>query len=278
MIRTLTQAEGGAALRLLRLRSLHNVFLEHVVRSGGLGRLPGFMGYFSRASLEGILLIGSNGGTALAGVGSEACAALGRGAVQAPVPPRLIVGSEDFTVPFWRAYAPFAAPLVWERREPVYSVVRETLRDPGRRVKLLPAREQHLEEIVANSAEQYREDLHDDRFAADPQLFRERHRQDVRERRWWILREDGRIVFQVHIGPENDRVVQIGGVFTVADRRNCGIATSGVAAVASQLLERRPAVSLFCDEANRAARRVYERLGFEERFHYRSWLLDTRGR
>ena len=71
MIRALTPAARGAALQLLRLRPFHNVFLEHVVRSGGLGVLPGFMGYFSGESLEGILLIGSSGGTALAGVGSE---------------------------------------------------------------------------------------------------------------------------------------------------------------------------------------------------------------
>jgi RimJ/RimL family protein N-acetyltransferase len=272
------QADRGSALRLLRLRSLHNVFLEHVVSAGGLGRLPGFLGCFSHGSLEGVLLIGSNGGTALAGVRSEACAALGEGAARAPVQPRHIVGSEDFTIPFWQAYAPFAAPLVWERREPVYRVVGETLRAPSRRVKVVPAREEDLDEVVANSAEQYREDLRDDRFAAEPELFRNRHRNDVRERRWWILRENGRIVFQVHVGPDNDRVVQIGGVFTVADRRNRGLATSGVAAVTSRLLERRPAVSLFCDEANGAARRVYERLGFEECFHYRSWLLDTPAR
>ena len=276
MIRALTPADRGAALQLLRLRPFHNVFLEHVVRSGGLGVLPGFMGYFSGESLEGILLIGSSGGTALAGVGSESCAALSEGAAQAPVQPRHIVGAEDFTTPFWQAYAPSAAPLVWERREPVYRVVRETLRVPSRRVKLVPAREQDLDEVVANSAEQYREDLRDDRFAADPHLFRERHRHDVRERRWWILQDNGRIVFQVHVGPENERVVQIGGVFTVAEERNRGLATTGVAAMARQLLERRPAVSLFCDEANRAARRVYERLGFEACSYYRSWLLDTR--
>jgi predicted GNAT family acetyltransferase len=70
--------------------------------------------------------------------------------------------------------------------------------------------------------------------------------------------------------------VQIGGVFTVADRRSRGLATSGVAAMARRLLDTHPLVSLFCDEANKVACRVYERIGFRASFYYRSWLLDTR--
>ena len=45
-------------------------------------------------------------------------------------------------------------------------------------------------------------------------------------------------------------------------------------ALVGQLLKRRPAVSLICDEANAPARRVYERVGFRVQYHNRSWLLD----
>ena len=132
-----------------------------------------------------------------------------------------------------------------------------------------------LYRIATNSALQHREDLKDDPSSADPEGFRDRHLKDLQEQRWWVLWERDRIVFQVHVGAENDHTVQLGGVMTPPDLRNCGYATRGLGGIVRQLLERRPAVSLFCDEANLAARRLYEKLGFRNRFYYRSWLLEA---
>jgi RimJ/RimL family protein N-acetyltransferase len=274
-VRELTAADTADACALLRARPLHNVFLDYVVSSGLLGRVPGFWGFAPQGRLEAILMVGPLGGTALETRNARAHEPLAAAAAKARTRPRHIVGDEAITVPFWAAYAPFAARVIWERREPYYLVTRAERPRPRTEPTLVErATERDIDETLANSALQHREDLGDDRCGADPEGFRKRHAKDLRDGRWWVARDAGRIVFQVHVGAENAHVVQLGGVMVPPEARNLGWATRGMGAIVDRLLEWRPAVGLFCYEHNLAARRVYERVGFRSLFHYRSWLLD----
>ena len=278
MVRPLEQGDTVAALELLRARPLANVFLEHVVRSGALGRVPGVFGCERADRLVAILMVAPGGGTALEVADPDAHAELAELAARLSPRPRHIVGPEDVTEPFWRAYEPHAPRLRWVRREPVYRIdhgVLRTARGESRSGRLRAADEADLDTVVMNSARQHLEDLGDNRYAADPVGFRERHRIDVREGRWWVLREGGRICFQVHVGPHNDHAVQIGGVLTPPDLRGRGYATRGVTAIVARLLARHPSVVLFCGEENHVARRLYERLGFQVVLHNRSFLLEA---
>ncbi len=276
MVCALGDSDTLETLLLLGARPLHNVFLEYVVRAGGLGRMRGFMGYRKGKRLQAVLLIGPLGGTSLEVHNAEAYAPLAEAAHLFPMQPRHIVGPEEITTRFWEAYSVYGARPRWERREPMYMITERDLARAARRgaERLQPATESDLIEIVENSALQHREDLKDDPYSVDPEGFRARHENDIRENRWWVIRERGRVAFQVHVGAENDRTVQIGGVMTPPELRNQGFATRGLTVIARQLLERRPAVSLFCDESNLAARHIYEKLGFQKVFYYRSWLLD----
>jgi len=278
MVCGLGTADTAETLLLLRIRPLQNVFLDHVVRAGGLGHSPGCFGYRVGDRLEAVMLIGPLGGTTLEVLNHAAFAPLAQAANNFPIQPRHIVGHEQVTMPFWREYSKYGARPVWERREPFY-IIREKGRirrkreaEPGR---VAPAIEADLDEIVENSAQQYREDLRDDPYTVDPVGFRLRHRIDIQEHRWWILREAGRIRFQAHVGPRNHEAVQIGGVFTPPAVRHQGIATRGMAALAQNLLENFPAVTLFCNEDNHAACGLYDKVGFEKIFYYRSWLLEN---
>lgn len=277
MIRPLGRADTAEALELLRARPVQNVYLEHLIRLGALGAMPGFHGHFAHGRLAGVMLIASNGGVALDVRDASGIAELAAAARASLVAPRHIVGAEELTTPFWNAYAwPGLVPL-WSRREPVYVVGRAERKASAIEVGgavLERASERDLDAVVANSARQYVEDLKVDRHAADPSGFRERHATELRDGRWWVARERGRVVFQAHVGPENEQVVQIGGVFSAPEVRGRGLASRGVAALADLLLLRLPGVSLFCDEANTAARRVYERVGFRIAFHYRSYLVS----
>ena len=276
MVRELTAADTEAALTLLCARPLQNVFLEHVIRSGVLGRVPGFFGAERDGRLAAVLMIGPQGGTALEVVDPRVHTELAEFAAAQAIPPRHVVGSEDVTEPFWRALEPrVAGPLLRSRREPVFRIDRAGLAASGAdtTARLLPARDADLPEVVMSSARQHIEDLGDDRYAADPEGFRLRHESDIRERRWWVLREERRICFQVHVGPSNARAVQIGGVFTVPDLRGRGVATRGMAAMMARLLESHPLVILYCGEENSAARQVYEKIGMRVVFANHSYLL-----
>lgn len=277
MIRPLTSADTADALELLRARPLQNLFLEYVVASGVLGRVPGFLGWSPARRLEAIAMVGPLGGTALEVRDANAFAPLAEAIARTPLRPRHLVGSEDVTVPFFREYERFAAKLRWSRREAVLALGSRDLRalaPAGVRVRVEPARESDLAELTANSAEQHREDLREDREAADESAFRQRHAQDLRDGRWWVVRERGRIVFQVHVGAATPRAVQLGGVFVPADSRGRGIAKTGVRAICAKLLDRHELVTLYCDENNTVALRVYEQVGFRFEFFNRSYLLE----
>jgi len=270
MVRPLTAADTLNARELLRRRPLHNLFLDYVVAAGVLGRVSGFFGWPAEGRLAAILMIGPLGGTALEVVDPRAFAPLAVAAAHSPLRPRHIVGSED-------VYAPYAGGLRWTRRETVLVASRSDVLPPRSgepRLVLEPARAADVDELTANSAEQHREDLHDDRAGDDESGFRERHAKDVREGRWWVARARRRIVFQVHVGAANPQTVQLGGVFVPHDARARGHATAGVRAMCARLFERHTRVTLYCDEANEGARRVYQRVGFQHAYCNRSYLLD----
>jgi RimJ/RimL family protein N-acetyltransferase len=261
-------------LALLRRHPVRNVLLEHLVRSGAIGRVPGFYGCQGREGIDAVLLVGVQGGAFLEARTEQALRALGSYSGELDVRPRHVTAPEEWMQPFWEAYGPSAAPLRWSRREPLYVLSRRDLRAQAP-LPVQRASERDLDEIVANSARQHFEDLKEDRQAFDPQGFRQRHLQDLRAGHWWVARERGRVVFQVHVGPENEEAVQLGGVFTPPELRRRGHATRALASISRELLLDKPSVCLFCDEANSPARRVYERIGFEVVGHYRSVLLDA---
>jgi uncharacterized protein len=275
-VRPLTGADASASLDLLRERPLQNVLLQHLVRAGALSRLPGFFGCEVDGRLEAVLMVGALGGSSLEVRRSEAFAPLAEWAGRLALRPRHLTGAEDVTVPFWAEYRRFASPLVWERRERVYVLSRARFADLGASElspALRAAEERDLDALVQNSAQQHRDDLKEDRFAMDPAGFRSRHRGELREGHWWVLEEHGRILFQVHVGPYNEAVIQLGGVFTPPGERGRGHATRGLRAMVMLLLRDHPAVSLFCDESNAVACRLYERVGFEQRHYNRSYLM-----
>ena len=89
-------------------------------------------------------------------------------------------------------------------------------------------------------------------------------------RGWQFARiEDGRVVFKAEVACASPHAAQIQGVYVAPDRRGEGLAARGMAAVVEIVrAEVAPVVSLYVNEHNRAARRVYEKVGFVETAHF----------
>jgi uncharacterized protein len=72
------------------------------------------------------------------------------------------------------------------------------------------------------------------------------------------------VLFKAEIGAVSADTAQVQGVWVDPAFRGRGLGAAGVAAVVAQGLRLAPAVSLYVNDFNHAARRVYARLGFAE--------------
>jgi predicted GNAT family acetyltransferase len=74
----------------------------------------------------------------------------------------------------------------------------------------------------------------------------------------------GEVIFKAEIGAVSRHTCQVQGVWVRPDLRGRGVGTTGMAAVLAAALRLAPTVSLYVNEFNGAARRVYERNGMRQ--------------
>ena len=95
--------------------------------------------------------------------------------------------------------------------------------------------------------------------------YRARIAELVRHGRAYARIEDGEVLFKAEIGAVSDQVCQVQGVWVAPAHRGRGLGAPGMSAVVA--LARRdhtPVVSLYVNDFNVVARRVYARVGFRD--------------
>jgi uncharacterized protein len=83
----------------------------------------------------------------------------------------------------------------------------------------------------------------------------------IRERRAMGVIEDGSVVFKADLGTVSPHTCQVQGVWVRPDLRGRGVGTAALASVLRHALTFAPTVSLYVNDYNVAALRMYERLG-----------------
>jgi predicted GNAT family acetyltransferase len=104
--------------------------------------------------------------------------------------------------------------------------------------------------------------------------YRARVAELVRHGRAYARIDDGEVVFKAEIGAVSERVCQVQGVWVAPEHRGLGLGAPGMSAVVS--LARRdhtPVVSLYVNDFNTVARRVYERVGFRSHGEFSTVLF-----
>jgi GNAT superfamily N-acetyltransferase len=96
-----------------------------------------------------------------------------------------------------------------------------------------------------------------------PRAFRAIHERRLLEQRAWISpAHDGAVLFKAEVACACQRGVQIAGVYTAPQARNLGLARRDLNALCHLLLQRYPRATLYVNDNNAPALRLYQRLGF----------------
>jgi RimJ/RimL family protein N-acetyltransferase len=176
--------------------------------------------------------------------------------------PRMVVGQRASVMALHNAFRPPRPARELRDPQPLLILDRGDLRGtPSPEVRLSTRGD--LEVLILAAARMHREEMGIDPLAVDAPAWRTRMISLI-ERRWsWIWMREREVLFKAELSAWTPDVVQIQGVYTAPHYRGQGIARAGLAAVCEQIFTVVPRCSLYVNQYNVIAQRVYERLGFK---------------
>lgn len=178
------------------------------------------------------------------------------------LPVRAIISPAELVEQLWsRLQSRLDPPTVVRMNQPVYALSSAPdLPDLGRaRYSTL----RDLEALVPACAAMHKEEVGIDPLQRDAFGYRERIRELVTRKRSIVLVEDGTIVSKCEYSAVTETSVQLMGVWTHPAYRRRGYSQVTLRETCGHLLGDRKIVTLFVNDFNTPAIRLYEALGFE---------------
>ncbi|MDQ4008888.1 MAG: GNAT family N-acetyltransferase [Actinomycetota bacterium] len=175
-----------------------------------------------------------------------------------------IVGPQDAVADFWHNVKPWWGPARLIRdAQPFMTLATPpaVAPDPGVR-RVLP---DEFEVLYPACVDMFTEEVGVSPEAGGGRdLYQTRVRQLIAKGLAFARIEDGRVLFKAEIGAVTPHACQVQGVWVHPDLRGRGLSTPGMAAVAELAMrDVAPVVTLYVNAHNEAARRCYERAGFD---------------
>ena len=263
-LKVLDARDADAVSALLARDPLVNVFVGSRA-AGGLEpwRLGGELwGWAVGGELEALCYAGAN--LVPVEAGPDALLAFAERARRQGRRCSSVVGPVHMVEPLWELLEPAWGPARAVRsRQPFMALDCAPLVAPDpavRRVRL-----DELDILLPAAIAMFTEEVGVSPLGHDAAAYRARVHDLVATGRAYARIEDGRVVFKAEIGAVTAAACQVQGVWVAPERRGQGLAGPGTAAVVALAQdEHARAVTLYVNDYNQVAQRVYRRVGFHE--------------
>jgi predicted GNAT family acetyltransferase len=194
-------------------------------------------------------------------------------AISDNVRPSSIVGPREAVLPLWKLLEPRWGPARSPRLDQPFMVLEHDSRlRPDPRVRRVLIDE--FDTVYPACVAMFTEEVGVDPEVGNRSGYRARVAQLISQGWSFAIVEDGQVVFKAEVGAATAQACQLQGVYVHPDLRGHGIAAPALAAVVQQARATvAPVVTLYVNDHNTAARRAYERVGFEQTATFASILL-----
>ncbi|MFI5428108.1 GNAT family N-acetyltransferase [Aeromicrobium sp. UC242_57] len=187
--------------------------------------------------------------------------------------PSSIVGPRDAVLPMWNLLEPRWGPARSPRLDQPFMVIdRDSALAPDPRVR--PVLMDEFEILYPACVAMFTEEVGVNPEIGNRSGYRARVAQLISQGWSFAIIEDDEVIFKTEVGAATEYGCQLQGVYVRPDLRGRGIAGPAIAAVVQQVRRSvAPLVTLYVNDHNTAARRTYERAGFQHTTTFASILL-----
>jgi predicted GNAT family acetyltransferase len=265
-VRPLGAGDQLEVLRFLERDPVLNAYLISRMLEGGISGLGTAIGIFHSRELVAVAMLGSNVVLAAArdlsaDVRNVAVSIIAEEIIHCVHPPRAMVSEVSLVDGVWAQIRDYVSPpTVVRLAQPVY--VLDSLPQPVNLERVRYSTLADLDQLVPACAAMHLEEVGIDPLSRDASGYRQRIRELVLRSRSLVLVEDGEIVSKAEYSAVTPYTVQLMGVWTHPAYRRRGYAKRAMTEICGHILSQRKRPSLFVNDFNVAAIRLYESLGF----------------
>ncbi len=184
-----------------------------------------------------------------------------------------LVGAAELVLPMWDLLEPWWGPARDVRPCQPLLVLTNSARVPADR-SVRRVRSADLDAYLPAAVAMFTEEVGVDPNMSDGgRHYCQRVQEVIADGRAFARFEDGEVVYKAEVGARSTGVGQIQGVWVRPDRRGHGLAVPATAAVTDFVRAEGRTPSLYVNDYNSTARRVYDRVGFTQVATFATILL-----